>query len=209
MTAGSNDPGVIFQGHTGQKVVALTVNVDWGEEFIPQMLDYFKKYEARVTFFVTGRWAEKNPELLKQMSQAGHSIQNHGYQHIHFNQLSSEQGAAEIKKAEKVIEQIINKPTSFFAPPYGEFEKQVVNAAKSLDYYFIMWSIDTVDWKKPDPATIINRVINKLHNDAIILMHPTEPTVKALPDLLAKIQEQGYKMITIEELVTGNWENNS
>lgn len=208
MTMGSNDSGAIFQGNTGKKVVALTVNVDWGEEFIPQMLNYFDKYEAKVTFFVTGKWAEKNPELLKEMSQAGHSIQNHGYQHIHFNKLSSEQGAAEIKKAENVIEKIINKKTCFFASPYGEFEKQVVNAAKSIDYHLIMWSIDTVDWKKPEPATIVNRVASKLHNDAIILMHPTEPTLKALPDLLAKIQEQGYKMITIEELIIGQSENN-
>jgi peptidoglycan/xylan/chitin deacetylase (PgdA/CDA1 family) len=78
----------IYQGNSGQKTVALCINVDWGEEYIPAMLEEFKKAQAQVTFFVTGSWAEKNPELLKQMSEAGHSIQNHAYKHVHFSSLS-------------------------------------------------------------------------------------------------------------------------
>jgi peptidoglycan/xylan/chitin deacetylase (PgdA/CDA1 family) len=107
----------IYQGNTGKKVVAICVNVDWGEEYIPAMLEEFKKAQAQVTFFVTGSWAEKNPELLKQMSEAGHSIQNHAYKHVHFSSLSDAEAQAQIKKAEAVIEKIIGKKTRFFAPP--------------------------------------------------------------------------------------------
>ena len=101
----SNTRQPVYQGNSGKKAIALTVNVDWGEEYIPAMLKEFKKHNAQVTFFVTGRWAEKNPELLKQMSKAGHSIQNHGYKHLHFNQLSEAQAQEQIKKAEKIIEE--------------------------------------------------------------------------------------------------------
>jgi peptidoglycan/xylan/chitin deacetylase (PgdA/CDA1 family) len=66
-----------------------------------------------------------------------------------------------------------------------------------------MWSVDTIDWQRPDPATIVKRISNKVHNDAIILMHPTEPTVKALPDMLKYLQEQQYKMITINQITAG------
>jgi peptidoglycan/xylan/chitin deacetylase (PgdA/CDA1 family) len=86
-------------------------------EYIPAMLEEFKKAQAQVTFFVTGSWAEKNPELLKQMSEAGHSIQNHAYKHVHFSSLSDAEAQAQIKKAEAVIEKIIGKKTRFFAPP--------------------------------------------------------------------------------------------
>lgn len=199
----SNIEEPIFQGNTGTKVVAITVNVDWGEEFIPAMLEEFKKSNAQVSFFVTGKWAEKNPELLKQMVQAGHSIQNHGYRHCHFNQLSPGEVGSEIKKAEEIISKITGQPTTFFASPYGEYNPQLVRAVNGLNYKYIMWSVDTIDWQRPNPATIVKRVSNKVHNDAIILMHPTEPTVKALPDMLKYLQEQKYQMITINKITAG------
>lgn len=204
IAAGAEQP--IFQGNTGTKAVAITVNVDWGEEFIPAMLEQFKKNNALVTFFVTGRWAEKNPELLKQMAAAGHSIQNHGYKHVHFNQLSPTEVTSEIKKAEDIIFGITGTRSTYFASPYGEYNPQLTRAVNSINYQQIMWSADTIDWQRPDPATIVNRVIKKVHNDAIILMHPTEPTVKALPEMLKQLKEQNYQMITIDKITSGKIE---
>jgi probable sporulation protein (polysaccharide deacetylase family) len=201
IAAGAEDP--IFQGNTDTKAVAITVNVDWGAEFIPEMLKEFQKSNARVTFFVTGKWAEKNPELLKEMANAGHSIQNHGYRHCHFNRLSSEEVGSEIKKAEEIIFAIIGKRSSFFASPYGEYNTQLVRAVAGINYKYIMWSVDTIDWQRPSPSTIVNRVMKKVHNDAIILMHPTDPTVKALPEMLKQLQEQNYKYLTIDEITSG------
>lgn len=191
----------IYQGVSGQKAVAITVNVDWGEDFIPAMLEEFKKQQALVTFFVTGTWAEKNGELLKQMAQAGHSIQNHGYKHVHFNSLSHEQCIEQIKKAEAVIESITGKKTTLFASPYGEQNKKILSAVDEIHYELIMWSIDTIDWQRPSPDTIVKRVCNQVHDDAIILMHPTEPTVKALPQLLEDLKQQGYNMVGLEQIL--------
>lgn len=193
----------IYQGNTGKKVVAICVNVDWGEEYIPAMLEEFKKAEAQITFFVTGSWAEKNPELLKQMSKAGHSIQNHAYKHVHFSSLSDTEAQSQIRKAEAVIQKITGQKTRFFAPPYGEQNGRLVKAVGAIGYELIMWSVDTIDWQKPSPETIVKRVINKVHNDAIILMHPTDPTLKALPDLLRNLKSEGYEMITIDSILVG------
>lgn len=191
----------IFQGNSGAKAVAITVNVDWGEEYIPEMLKQFQAADAKVTFFVTGKWAQKNPDLLKQMYKAGHSIQNHGYKHLHFNSLSPEQGSAEIKKAEEIITRITGQKSIYFASPYGEFNQNVVAAADKSGYKLIMWSVDTIDWQRPQPETIVNRVMKKVHNDAIILMHPTEPTAKALPEMLKQLQAEKYKMLTIDKVL--------
>lgn len=200
ITTGGEEP--IFQGNTGSKSVAITVNVDWGEEFLPAMLEEFQSHNAQVTFFVTGQWADKNPAMLKQMVAAGHSIQNHGYRHCHFKSLGQNEVAAEIKKAEATISKITGQPTAFFAPPYGEFNSQLVQTVNGLNYKYIMWSVDTIDWERPSPETIINRVMKKVHNDAIILMHPTEPTIKALPVLLEQLGQQNYQMVTID-IITG------
>jgi peptidoglycan/xylan/chitin deacetylase (PgdA/CDA1 family) len=64
-----------------------------------------------------------------------------------------------------------------------------------------MWSVDTIDWQRPEPSVIEKRVMNKVHNDAIILMHPTDPTVKALPGLLKSLSQEGYKMVTLNEML--------
>jgi len=204
VAAGGVEP--IFQGNTGTKAVAITINVDWGEEFIPAMLQEFKKNNAQVTFFVTGKWAEKNPELLKQMASAGHSIQNHGYRHCHFNQLSANEVCTEIKKAEDIISKITGQPSTFFAPPYGEYNSQLVSTVNGINYKYIMWSADTIDWQRPDATTIVNRVMKKLHNDVIILMHPTGPTLKALPEMLKQLQAQNYQMISIDKITAGKVE---
>ncbi|MGE5390015.1 MAG: polysaccharide deacetylase family protein [Deltaproteobacteria bacterium] len=206
-----NDSGIaahhkspVYQGNTGKKVVALTVNVDWGEEYIPAMLKEFKKNDARVTFFVTGKWAEKHPDLLKEMSKAGHSIQNHGYKHVHFNQLSKEQTQEQIKMAEDIIYKATGKQSRFFASPYGEFDDHLVKNVTDMGYMQIMWSADTIDWQRPAPETIVQRVMKRVHNDAIVLMHPTDPTVKALPQMLEGLKAQGYKMITIDEMMAAD-----
>lgn len=202
----SQNKEAVYQGNSGKKAVAITVNVDWGEEYIPAMLQSFAEYNARVSFFVTGKWAEKNPDLLKQMDKEGHSIQNHGYKHLHFNNLSSTDASQQIKQAEDVIYKTIGKRSKFFASPYGEKNQNLINVVADLDYDLIMWSVDTIDWQRPDPQTIVKRVANKVHNDAIILMHPTEPTVKALPDMLKQLDEEGYKMVTIDEILIENGE---
>lgn len=195
----SNQP--IYQGNSGQKAVAITINVDWGEEYIPAMLEELNRAGAKATFFVTGSWAQKNPEALQNIFAQGHSVQNHGYKHLHFAALSPVQTAAEIKKAEQVIYDILGCRTSFFASPYGEQNRQIMQGVQSVDYDLVMWSVDTIDWQRPSPDVIVKRVMNKVQNDSIILMHPTEPTVKALPALLQRLQEEGFQMLPIEQIV--------
>jgi len=77
----------------------------------------------------------------------------------------------------------------------------VLTAAAELGYTTILWSIDTIDWKRPPAETIITRVLGKLHNGAIILMHPTEPTAQALPELLFRIGERGYAVKPVSAIL--------
>jgi len=191
----------VFQGITGGENVALTINVDWGEEYIPALLELFQKEGVKVTFFVTGTWAEKHPELLQQMLENGHSIQSHGYKHDHYNQMSVEQQMEELAKAEAVISGITHKKCVAFASPYGEFDDTVIKAATQAGYYLIMWTVDSIDWQKPAPEVITDRVLGKIQNDAIVLLHPTENTLQALPDILAGLKEKGYSCMTIEEIL--------
>ena len=201
----------IVQIETAQLVMALTINVDWGEENIPAMLDILDQHKAPVTFFVTGRWAKKNPELLKTISNRGHQIENHGYSHPHPDKLTIGANEEEIKKTESIIEGIIEKKTHLYAPPYGEKGVSGLRAAEALGYETILWTLDTVDWR-PDstPEIIARRIVNPAiqfgikpnKSGAIVLMHPKPNSVKALPVILDQLTRDGFSFQTLDELIT-------
>ncbi|GAB6154522.1 polysaccharide deacetylase family protein [Desulfosporosinus burensis] len=201
----------IEQVNTDQLVMAITINVDWGEEYIPAILDELDKGKARVTFFVTGRWAKKNPDILKMISNRGHQIENHGYSHPHPDRLSVSANQEEIKKTETIIEEIIGQKTHLYAPPYGEKGASGLRAAKELGYQTILWTLDTVDWRADStPEIIAKRIINPAirfgikpnKSGAIVLMHPKANTVKALPVILHQLAVQGYSFQSLDELIT-------
>jgi peptidoglycan/xylan/chitin deacetylase (PgdA/CDA1 family) len=194
-------PEPIYHGDTGQKTAALTCNVDWGEEILPGMLDLFQAKKVKVTFFVTGRFADKFPDLVKKMAAAGHEIGNHGYEHFHPDQFSREENADEILKAEKALMKAAKKASKLYAPPYGESGARVLLGAADCGYRTILWSIDTVDWQKPEPETIVNRVLDKMQGGDIILMHPTESTLQALPTIIDRLRQDGYRLVTVSEML--------
>lgn len=197
----SNKLEPIDRGDPNSPKIALTCNVFWGEEFLPEMLDTLEKNNIHITFFIGGTWAKSNPELLKKIADKGHELANHSYNHPHPNALSKEKNQEQILRAEAVIEEITGIKTALYAPPYGEYNDVVLKASSELNYPMIMWSIDTIDWKKPPAEIIKSRVIKKAHNGAIVLMHPTAPTAKALPDMIKELTEAGYTLTTVSDVI--------
>jgi peptidoglycan/xylan/chitin deacetylase (PgdA/CDA1 family) len=154
-----------------------------------------------ITFFIGGDWAKNNPDLLKRIAGEGHEIGNHGYSHQHHNNLNLDGNRKEILDTEKVVEAVTGIKTTLFAPPYGEFNKTTLQAAASLGYQTIMWSIDTIDWRRDGTDKILQRVMKDPHNGALILMHPTADTVTALPVMIEKLQGLGYHIGTVSDAI--------
>lgn len=192
----------IYQGDNSAQKMALTFNVDWGEEHLPIIMDILKKYEVKSTFFITGRFAVKFPELVKQIAEQGHELGNHGYSHPHPDRISKRENQDEIKKTEEAILKASGQQTVLFAPPYGEHQPHVVEAAENVGYKTIMWTIDTIDWdKSKSPEQIYQKVIKSAQNGAIVLMHPTDRTALALETMLKTLQEQGYELTTVSDVL--------
>lgn len=198
--AGEDDV-VIRSGLPNSNQLVFACNVDWGEEVIPDMLKIFNDNNVKITFFVTGRWAEQHPDLLKQMYQEGHEIQSHGYSHKLCSQNSVETTQEEILKTEKVILDVLGVKTNVFAPPSGDYDETTIELCRSMGYKMALWSADTIDWREGSTAQVIkDRVMKKRLNGAIVLMHPKEETVKALPDLITKIREKQIDIVPLYRL---------
>lgn len=191
----------LYRGNPGRQAVGLMFNVDWGEEYIPQILQLLAQYDARSTFFISGRWAEKFPDLVKEIAAAGHEVGNHGYAHLHVGRLGKEQIKRDLQKAEAALQPLLGRRMAFYAPPYGEAPKQVIEAAAEAGYQTVLWTIDTVDWQPEQKASaIVAKIKDRLVNGALILMHPTAVTVEALPSLLEYLEEKGYRLLSLSEI---------
>ncbi len=193
---------IYYQGTKDEKVVAFACNIDWGNEYIDDMLKIFKNNNIKITFFPTGRWAENNKDILLNIYSEGHEIGNHGYRHLDYDKLDYNSNRDEINTAHKAIESITKESPKYFSPPSGAFNEHTIKAAGDLGYRTILWSVDTIDWRKDSYKDIIvTRVVDKIHDSAIVLMHPTIETNKALPEIINKLFQKGYKIGTISDVM--------
>ena len=190
-----------YEGNIGNQQVSICINVDWGEDYIPGMLRTLEKHNAKATFFLTGRWTEKFPDVAESIKDAGMEIGNHGMKHNSPNAMSYEENLADIQGAEQVIEDVLHISTVLFAPASGEIDEQVQRAAEDAGYRLILWSVDTIDWQKPTKETIVERVRGKVQYGSIILMHPTENTAAALDEILDVLESKGLRPVPVSELI--------
>ncbi|MFW5780711.1 MAG: polysaccharide deacetylase family protein [Bacillota bacterium] len=190
----------IYRGNTTQQKVSLMINVYWGEEYLPEMLDILDRYEATCTFFVGGVWAEKNLSLLQELSTK-HEIGNHGYLHKDHKNLTVQQNKDEIIMCEKLVKKTTGIKTNLFAPPSGSIGDNMLKVCDELNYKVIMWSKDTIDWRDNDYQLVYRRATNDLQNGDLILMHPSAHTLRALPMILDFYHQNEYKAVQVSDIL--------
>lgn len=194
--------GAVFQVPDAPGMASFVVNVDWGEDLIPAMLDLFAREGVTVTFFVTGRWAERFPELVRAMVDAGHEVANHGLTHAHPKQLSQRELEEHIVANHELLTRLTGgAAVRLYAPPYGEWDARIVGKARELGFYTVLWSLDTIDWQDPSPETIVRRVGEPLQAGSIVLMHPRRNTLEALPALISIAKQRGLRLVGVGEMI--------
>lgn len=190
-------PAPVYRGYPEKPMVAFIINVAWGNEYLPDMLAILKKNNIHVSFFLEGRWVKENPELARMIADGGHELGNHSYTHPNMTHLSAAETRAQLQKTNDVIEATTGKKVKWFGPPAGTFRDETVKIARSLDMGTVMWTVDTIDWQKPSPNTIIKRVTSKVGPGSLILMHPTDSTAKALPALIDEMKARQLRIGTV------------
>lgn len=186
-----------YCGDANKNNISLMINVYWGNEYIEPMLKTLKDNDVKTTFFVGGSWANKETELLQKIVADGHEIGNHGYNHKAHSKLTYEQNYNEINKCHEIILAHTGKVMTLFAPPSGDFNKTTLKVADALKYKTIMWSKDTIDWRDHNTDLIVKRATKNLKNGDLILMHPTENTLQALPQIIEFCKRNNFNITTV------------
>lgn len=194
---------VIRKGTSDDKIISFACNVDWGNEYIDQILNMLDKYDVKITFFTTGRWAEEYPGIAQKLSSRGHEIGNNGYYNKSYSSLSYDDALLDIKKADKLLREVTGYDIKLFYPPSGAYNENVIKAAISLGYPgIIIGSIDTMDWKQNTTVDdVYKNILNKIDGCDIILIHPTKSTANALSNVIGDLLIQHYKIVPISEML--------
>ena len=193
----------IYCVETDKKQIAISFDAAWGNDDTDDLIRILKEYEDPATFFVVGAWVDKYPESVKQLSDAGHQIQNHSNTHPHMPQLSKEQMIDELESCNKKIEKITGKCPTLLRAPYGDYDNALIETVKSLDMNTVQWDVDSLDWKdNATPDSICKRVTSKAKNGSIVLFHnDADHTPAALPTILKCLKDEGYEFVFIEDLI--------
>lgn len=182
---------------TDKKLVALTFD-DGPNYNTNKILDVLNKYHVPATFFVLGSRIKGNEYILKKMKDSGMEIGNHTYNHLLLTKYKEDKIKKEITDTNNLIFEITGKEPKLFRPSYGSFNKKIKNISEMP---IIIWDIDTLDWKYHNSKKITSRVVNKVKDGDIVLMHDIySATSNALDNIIPMLVNKGYSFVTVSDL---------
>ena len=201
-TAGTPRSLPIYSVERDDKSVSLTFDAAWGNEDTQQLIDILAKYNVKATFFVVGDWADKYPESVKALFDAGHEVMSHSNHHDHYASLSTDQIIADLNAANERISTVTGVTPKLIRCPYGEYDNHVIDAIRSIGMEPIQWDVDSLDWKDLSASEITQRVIKGVKSGSIVLFHnAAKHTPEALPGIIEKLIADGYTIIPVSEIL--------
>ncbi|WP_459503214.1 polysaccharide deacetylase family protein [Bacillus sp. C1] len=192
----------IYVGQPNKRLISIMINVSWGNQYVLELLEIMKNYNCKLTFFLDGLWVHKYPHLAREIRDRGHEIGSHAYSHLDMRGLTDEYMKWELKMTNEILFKELKVTPNLFTPPYAACNERIVEIASQEGMTTIISSLDTQDWYLNHADTIIDKVNSNVKNGSIILIHPTEVTVKALPSILKLILNRNLKLCTVSKLLS-------
>ena len=189
-----------------EKVVYLTFDAGYENGNVAKILDEMKAEGVKGTFFVLGNLIEKNGDLIQRMLDEGHTVANHTYSHGNMTKAASyEDFCAELQRLEVAFRSLTGEDMpKFYRPPEGVFDEKTMKYAQDAGYKTIFWSFAYADWdndRQMDPERAKAKIMENIHNGAVILLHPTSETnATIMGEVIRELKASGYRFGSMEEL---------
>jgi peptidoglycan/xylan/chitin deacetylase (PgdA/CDA1 family) len=209
---------VYYQSRTSEKIVALSFDDGPNEPYTSEILAILDDYGAKATFFAVGKNVELYPATAKRIIAEGNALENHSYSHK-ANHAVTNAGAADIRLAENAIFNVTGVKPSLYRPPHGKKTPWELYSIKHENLSEVTWDVAANDqheyliFGKPTPEELAKEIVSKVKPGRIILLHDgygtnhgdaksdKSLTVKALPIIIKELQSQGYRFVTIPQLI--------
>lgn len=195
-----------YLGDTSQKVIYLTFDAGYENGCTAEILDVLKKHNVPAAFFLVGNYIENNADLVRRMVSEGHIVGNHTMHHYDMSKLTDKAAfSKELADLEALFLEITGKEMpKYYRPPQGIYSQDNLVMARDLGYKTVFWSLAYVDWnndKQPTQEQAFSKLLPRIHNGAVILLHSTSQTnAQILDSLLTTWEQEGYTFGTIDAL---------
>ena len=195
-----------YMQNTEEKNIYLTFDCGYENGNTAPILDALKKHNAPATFFIVGNFLSTSPDLVRRMTEEGHTVGNHTVHHPDMSKISSiDAFSKELKDLEDLYKETTGKEmVKYYRPPQGKYSESNLKMAQDLGYQTFFWSLAYVDWyqdKQPSSEEAFQKLLGRIHPGAIVLLHSTSSTNAAILDeLLSKWEEMGYQFQSLEYL---------
>ena len=188
-----------YLGDVSQPVIYLTFDAGFENGNTAAILDALKKHNAPAAFFLVGNYLETAPDLVRRMVAEGHTVGNHTLSHPDMSQISDPAAfQKELEGVEELYQEITGQEMSkLYRPPQGKFSIENLKQAQALGYTTCFWSLAYVDWysdNQPTKEQAFDKLLPRIHNGAIVLLHSTsESNAQIMDELLTKWEQAGYR----------------
>jgi peptidoglycan-N-acetylmuramic acid deacetylase len=195
-----------YIGDSSEKNIYLTFDAGYENGCTEQILSVLQKHNVKATFFLVGSYIRENPDIVKKLVDGGQIIGNHTNTHPDMGQISDlESFSQELNATAEAYKEVTGQEMSkYYRPPQGKYNEENLAMAQELGYKTIFWSLAYVDWYEDDQPTkeeAFAKLIPRIHNGAIVLLHSTSKTnAEILDELLTEWEKLGYKFKSLDEL---------
>lgn len=195
-----------YLGDTSKKVIYLTFDCGYENGYTERILDVLKAHQAPAAFFVVGHMVESAPDIVRRMAAEGHIVGNHTYHHPDMSAIAEQEAfREELESLEALYRETTGREMSrFYRPPQGKYSVENLKQAKALGYRTVFWSLAYVDWYTDDQPTAeeaFSKLIPRIHDGAIVLLHSTSRTnAQILDELLTRWESMGYTFASLDQL---------
>lgn len=192
----------IYSVATEEKQVAISFDAAWGADKTQGILDILKEFDVGATFFLVGFWVDDYLDMTKKIAEEGFEIGTHSNTHPDMAKLSKQTIRSELETSIKKIETATGQKVGLFRAPFGSYNNNLIEMAEELSLKTIQWDVDSLDWKGLSANEICGRVMARVKNGSIILMHNNSDNIlDALRLTLSRLKVAGYKVTSISDLI--------
>jgi peptidoglycan-N-acetylglucosamine deacetylase len=201
----SPEPRISFSYvHVDGPYIALTFDDGPDKKLTPKLLDLLAAHHIKATFFVIGQNVAAHPEIVARAAREGHEIGNHSWSHPNLGKMSDEAVRRQLRQTDDAILRATGSRPVLLRPPYGSLtarQKRWIH--DEFGYQIILWDVDPLDWKRPGPTAICNRIMAETRPGSIVLSHDIHAgTIAAMPQTLAGLEAKGFKFVTVSQLLS-------
>ena len=196
----------VYLGDPAQKVIYLTFDAGYENGCTEKILDVLKAHEVKAAFFLVGNYIQQNADLVRRMVREGHIVGNHTMHHPDMSKIADKAAfAKELSDLEALYKEVTGEQMpKYYRPPQGCYSEENLRMAKELGYKTVFWSLAYVDWNndsQPTAKQAFDKLLPRIHNGAVVLLHSTSTTnAQILDELLTKWKDMGYSFGTVDGL---------